>query len=164
MAIDGLSRSKLRKRFESTDKLWVILQIALIDLKRAERSRKYVVDMDYWADALGSTRRRVCLAGAVMTGIYLKETKSLCYNQGISGAAPDMFDGIDGLSAKFQALNLLRVGLVVGAYIDMWRCDRSCVPAEVTHLDRVVSGYRGSEGLWWKDIKALLRDLKKANL
>ena len=46
------------------NKKWKLLELALNDLRKAERSKKYVVDMNHWYKP--NSVCRVCLAGSVM--------------------------------------------------------------------------------------------------
>ena len=52
------------KRPAPPDKLWKVVEIALADLKKAEASPEYSVDMSVWHQPNGACK--VCLAGSVM--------------------------------------------------------------------------------------------------
>lgn len=45
-----------------------LIALALDDLKKAEQSKKYTIDMDFWHGPTFDTSCSVCLAGAVIAG------------------------------------------------------------------------------------------------
>ncbi len=78
-----------------------LIRVALADLKKAEKSPKYKIDMGIWHEPMGGMGRcAVCFAGAVMAGSL--------------GAKPDYHCGPLGFGEetayKLEALDFLRNG------------------------------------------------------
>lgn len=164
--------AQMRKQFESATKLHQILKIALHDLRAAEKSKKYVIDMYEWYAPAEGGKCQVCLAGSVMAGRY----KSVCdkklkeYPHGIS---PEVLRDYDEATAKLDALNALRCGDVGDAAHLLhgeteycgYRYDISkCPYAKYHKLDRQVMPYDDNRESWWEDMKELLADLKEDDL
>jgi hypothetical protein len=126
-----------------------LIKIALADLAKVERSKKYVVDMYVWhrpIDADG-VRCAVCFAGSVMA-------------TSLKAALISYFAPADFISSRqLYALNYLRHGYVRSA-------------ARVLEVDkdnaapfiRYVTPYADSPTQFKKDMRKLAKDLEKAGL
>ena len=79
-----------------------LIKLALADLKKVERSKKYIVDMGAWHKANGVCS--VDLAGSVMA-----QTLNVPINMTVM---PEAFD--DDTENKLQALNDFRIGFIEG--------------------------------------------------
>lgn len=122
-------------------KLSTLLQIGLRDLRKQERAPKSEVDMATWLSRNGKCS--ACLAGSVMRwsmGISVRRGESLM---------PMPFD------SALYALDELRFGYVSSAanYLGVdTRVEDNFFIAE----------YRIDPKQWWRDMRRLLADLKKA--
>ncbi len=94
------------KTIRLPSKLSKLILVALDDLTRVERSKKYRVNMDNWHVPNGQCA--VCLAGAVMTR-KLAPTEVVWLYEGVTS----VFDG--GTVRKFTALDKARQGHVRSA-------------------------------------------------
>lgn len=91
------------------DKPSDLIELAINDLEKIERSKQYTVNMEDWHTPiyqhqdynLQMNTCEVCLAGAVMA-----KTLKTPYGRGVS---PANFEGLEG---KLHALNLFRTGLI----------------------------------------------------
>lgn len=86
-----------------TDRLWQLLELALRDLKKAEKSSKCRIRMSVWYQPKRNGMCELCLAGSVMKFTlqpYCRLTEE--------GLAPDDFN--DALGARLIALDALRCG------------------------------------------------------
>lgn len=92
-------------------KLSDLILVALRDLARVERSRKYRVDMNVWHDRDPSDPKTcvVCLAGAVMA-----KTCGVAQHE---SARPSYFS--DRICNRLRALDHLRTGDVFGAVYEL---------------------------------------------
>ena len=129
------------------EKLSDLLQVALEDLRKAEASDQYAVNMRDWHLPF---RRvcSVCLAGSVMAfSLDADITKNL---------APVDFD--DHTSRRLSALDSLRRGAVDDAACQLW------IESDYSHLDRDVPRYSNNPKQWHKDMEKLVKDLKEAGL
>jgi len=145
-------------------KLSKLAALALEDLKKVERSRRYVVDMGAWHEPADENDGLcyVCFAGAVMA-----KTCKLDRN----ATEEAMLGGPE--SSKFQALNYLRTGNVEMAYRAMHGNglpfdDNELVRA--ASLDRTVPPYVGVDEdkrgnrAWHEAMRVLVADLKLSGL
>lgn len=90
------------------DKPSALIRLALKDLEKCERSRKYKIDMDYWYKPNGKCK--VCLAGSVMAQTMQIKSKV--------EIEPCFLDD-DSDRLKLEALNNFRVGYPRYALEDM---------------------------------------------
>ena len=147
--------AKLRAAFEKATKLSTILAIALHDLAKVERSKKFKVNMRWWY-CKGSKSCKVCLAGSVMAGRYPNVTREFGKHREL-WPEHSVWDGVDEVSQKFNALDCLRAGRVAAAM--------GYLRLSITHQhDREVTDYHKYPKQWWLDMKKLLADLRKAGL
>lgn len=165
------SLAQRRKMFEKATKLHEILKVALQELRAVEKDKRFVVDMNHWVQGDGienddfeleirppseKTPCSACLAGSVMVGLYPKVCAQLGWD-----ATPDDFSEIDEVEAKLDALNALRGGCVDEAHSRLYPKWDSFPELG---LDRKVIDYHDNRVQWWKDMRKLLSDLKKADL
>lgn len=124
-----------------------LLAIALTDLVKVERSKKYVVAMNTWHLANDPDRCQVCLAGAVMAKT-LKADDQLTLE-------PDHF-GIN--SEKLQAINYFRVGYI----------EQACAVLEIRNkLEAdVISmpSYENSPQEFKKQMRKMIKTLAKVGM
>lgn len=133
------------------DKLSALICIALKDLRKAERSKDYKVDMSMWHAPNGVCR--VCLAGAVMA-FSLRMPKNVDF---LNTLAPSsLFDNVE-TNNKLFALNHLRVGQVSSALFCLRR-------EEIYQFDRKIPEYRPGRknSGFYKALEKLAKDLKEA--
>ena len=157
LSFSRMNKTQLRRLFERTNRLSVILRIALHELKLVEKSKRFVVDMSDWcAMYVGSKECRVCLAGSCMVGMYDWREKLLKggIRCGEFGLSPSDFRGHDRSAQKFEALNALRVGGVQDA-VDILGLGLSC-----QCLDRDVVSYDEDSKKWREQMEQLVRDLE----
>lgn len=121
-----------------------LIELALADLKKVERSKKYVVDMSNWHRRSGSNICHVCLAGAVMA-------KELKFDSKIS-AIPSGPETI-----PLAALNALRTGDVEGAFSYL-----ELLYTESYKFDRPITDYHQNKSKFYSDMRKLAADLRKA--
>ena len=152
------TQAQLRRAFEKATKLSQILAIALHDLKKVERNKKFVVDMGTWYYPTETKTCEVCLAGAVMVGRYGKFVEAW----GV-GVSPEKFSKHDDATHKFYALDSLRCGYLAAALSHMGVNPKEYVGDGVEPI-RTVAEYHDDKNQWWADMRKLLADLKKAGL
>lgn len=168
---DLLPVRKRRRMFEKATKLWEILEIALSEMYLIERNPLYKINMGLWYQKesffnLKTNEWRqekvcgVCLAGAVMAGCWPNYSKKVYNNDG--ALSPSDFKEFDAAEQKFQALDNLRCGNVWLARCSLGhRCD---IELKIFNLNRFIIPYSNDKKKWWKQIKQLLKDLKKADV
>ena len=125
------------------DKLSELLNVALKDLKKCERSKKYEVYMMAWH--LPNSDKgtcMVCLAGSVMAKEF-KLSPSEC------AAWSDIKD--DKVKSKIVALSDIAFGVSVNRTV---RLAKDNVKAPFVE-------YRKDSKKWWKYMRELLRNIKK---
>ncbi len=127
-----------------------LIKIALADLAKVERSKKYVVDMDAWhgpVDDGDEVRCAVCFAGSVMA-------KSLKENLTRS------FDPTNFISSRqLYALNYLRHGYTRSA-----ACELGVDMDKAAPYIRYITPYEDSPTQFKKDMRKLAKDLEEAGL
>ena len=146
------------------DTLHGLLTVALDDLKKVERSKRYDVDMGVWHcpdDLTGGCS--VCAAGAVMA-------KTLGLGRGVATTPGLLLD--DGLTDedtcnKLRAINKLRGGepSLAWDYLkgrEPW--DLGAGDNPYVNLDRCVPLYEVDRRGWWRAMRKLQRDLEEAGL
>ena len=146
-------------------KLSDLLELALKDLAKVEKSKKYRVNMQvfhmpeedetrFW----GETRKAkpngvctVCMAGALLAGTC-KVPRTTFENE---IASPDLW-------SKLYAVDSLRTGHVCGAYkeINGWMCD---VPASIPDVIKVAD-YHEDKPQFKKDMRKIVKLLRKIKL
>jgi len=130
-----------------------LIRIALADLTKVERSKKYEVNMDiYHSGQWGETKCAVCFAGAVMA-------KSL-------GTATETTVGPTSFKSKRQlrALDDLRLGDVTDALGSLGRIKSETAERKYRHLNRTIVDYHLDPNKFKRQMRALARDLEGANL
>lgn len=131
---------------ELPEKLSDLLELALKDLAKVERSKKYIVDMLDWHLPLKNGKCKVCLAGAV-----LAKTQKLPLNV-------DFTDITLGDDSKFYALDDIRRGRIRSALVSMNLRYHGDIPDNVE-----VIPYNIDKKLWRNDMKKILALLRKHN-
>lgn len=124
-----------------------LIRLALADLREAEKSPHYVVDMASWHQPTVGARCLVCLAGAVMAF-------SLGTNFDYD-VSPRHFPPDTGF--KLNAINDLRTGYASAAF--------SALGLEVedsNRFDREIVPYRADREAFHREMEALASDLAKA--
>lgn len=86
-------------------KLSALILLAVEDLKRVERSKRYLVNMNVFHDSFGGGKCSVCFAGAVIAGTLGKDPAGHFY--------PDDFS--EDVADRLFALDFLRMGDVGSA-------------------------------------------------
>ena len=126
-------------------KLAPLLRLALDDLRKVERSKRYEVNMGDWHSP--NSYCSVCLAGSVIAKTLDSDPKREIgpWNFGIK------------TQCALVALDHLRKGLVSSA---LGSLGKKCTE----DFDRSVIYYHDNRLQWWKDMRKLLRDLEAANL
>jgi hypothetical protein len=128
-----------------------LITIALRDLRKVERSPRYLVNMGMYHGRLwGDMRCHVCFAGSVMA-------KSLRAVHG-AGLYPEHFPRNE---SQLYALDCLRTGEVASA-AEALNVRRAA--ARGGSLDRQVPRYETSRKRWRAAMRKLARDLKAVGL
>jgi hypothetical protein len=128
-------------------KLSALLQLAYNDLRKCERSKKYVIDMVQWFLPVGKGVCHVCMAGAVMAQKKLADENAefeVCPSQ--CGA------GWDG---ALRAIDNLREGNMVRAFREMFATRPLSIPQIVDMAD-----YHKDRPQFGRDIRKLIKMLK----
>lgn len=134
------------------NKMSALIRIALADLRKIERSKRYGVDMNSWHTPLyGKGRCLVCFAGSVMA----KTLSTSPY----ADTHPAHFGPDEG---KLRALDALRLGkvLVASGFLGI-NIDR--VPRHLWNVNVQQYGPR-SKGRFKRQMAKLARDLERAGL
>jgi len=129
-------------------KLSDLIELALGDLIKCERSPKYKIDMGNWHHPR-LDKCFICLAGAIIAQSLNVDVKTDYY--------PSDFN--DFTERRLNALNFLRGGNVGFAYstLDERR--------KLTHfLDRSIISYEDNPGKFKRQMRKLARDLREAGL
>lgn len=134
-----------------------LINVALADLIKCERSPKYTINMGMWHWPRISGKCAVCLAGSVMA-------------QSLS-ATPNKMRGPllypRDVRKKLLALNDLRVGEVNCALAKLGIRALDKVPgprSKEPQFDRKITPYCGLPGLFKRQMRKLAKDLAKAGL
>lgn len=139
------------RKWNKATKLWQLLAIAVADAKRLTRTGKASIDMFGWLWFHKRTRKcYACLAGSVM---YC----TLGSRQRSGKDDPSDFD--PPTCAKLYAIDHLRTGLVTAALYELGLDNDPGVP-----LNRQVTDHADDPVAFWKDMRKLLADLRKADL
>lgn len=150
-------REKRQQEFLACTKLWRLLEIALEDLVKAEKSPKCEVNMTTWLSERANGKCAVCLAGSVMRMEFSATT-----NSDFERVLEAHGDWGSSLGNRLDALNELRRG-------DVWSASEMIGHPPATlrvarELDRHIADYHQHRKLWWEEIKQLLADLKREDL
>jgi hypothetical protein len=127
------------------DKPSELIRLALADLVKCERSKKYRIHMSDWH--VPNSQCAVCLAGAVMAqtlGADITEERMPC-------------DYDESLADPLNALNNFRVGNCTGAFrtLDLGR-------HKGERFRRVITHYHTSPAAFKRDMHTLAADLEEA--
>lgn len=106
-----LTKASLRKEFLRADKLWQIWEIALTDLKLAEKTCD--IDMRYWCIP-PTTKGEACVVCAAGSIIHRRLDIKAFIKEGQEEITPTDFD--EETMGKLEAINELREGLISDAY------------------------------------------------
>lgn len=147
----------LWKAFEESTKLWQILRIALIDIKKAEKRDDVCVVMSFWHRK--ATQELNCLFKKPLKwqGCYVCLAGSVLLRR-----RPDLLAAIDFLPGdivmKIHALDLLRNGYID----DALACMQKKTPKTVRNIR--VTPYWEDKKAWHTCMKDILELLKGKNL
>lgn len=142
---------KRKKLFFKTTKLSTLLQIAVDDVCRSERSKKYKIEMHDWHNPDGMGRCSVCAAGAVMSRtLRCPVTRSFVPSSYTDGAIIKRLHAIDDLRQGYIARAAREIGLG-------WEI-AACPPIVK------VTKYHDNKILWYSDMENLIALLKKNGL
>lgn len=124
-----------------------LIKLALVDLVKCERSKKYTIHMGVWyePDYCGNGGCAVCLAGTVMA-------QSL--GDGPVDLGPENFPKNEG---QLAALDTLRVG-------DMAQTEGylNIEPSKLEPFERSITVYNHDPGRFKREMRKLARDLREA--
>ena len=127
-----------------------LLTLALADLAKVERSKRYEVNMGAWHLPINKNLCQVCLGGSVLA-------KSLDYPFN-----KRLMSNLISTSIRYKlfALNALRVGLV-GEALEVLG-----YPEDICNSVRNVIdiSYSDDKKAWRKAMRGIVRDLKKLDL
>lgn len=132
-------------------KMSALIMLALGDLMKVERSKKYTINMGIWhePDWHQSAPCSVCFAGSVMAKTLDTPLDDSRF--------PEHFSGHN--SAALYALNALRSGSVDSAAAHLGKSER-----RYAHFCRFITHYSASPKLFRADMRRLAHDLAKAGL
>ena len=136
-------------------KLHLLLADCLTDLRWAERSKKYEVDMDYYVRKHPSSLCRVCLAGACIVRRSDEHPERGFASPDWFNLNPDHFH--PETSKVMRAADSLRRGDVMSAASVL-----GLPPIEGFNCD--IPSYHTRSEAWWKAMRKMLRDLRAANI
>lgn len=140
----------MKKTIKLPDTPSQLLKLALTDLKKCERSKKFKINMnDYWYYQNKNTCF-VCLAGAVM----VKSLNIPTTYEGNITPFSLMFD--ENIRRKLRAINSFRCGDIVMAYSHFNRKMPDILPKEF-----LIRDYYLNTREFKKDIQFLISELKK---
>ena len=125
------------------DKPSALIRVALADLRKVERDKRYKVDMANWHEP-GVDVCYVCLAGAVMAKSIRIDPKASCTPKGTEH------------SSKLYALNRLREGRVGWAFHNLGIRD------DGNKFDRYITVYSFDPEAFHADMNKLADDLEAA--
>lgn len=139
-----------------------LIEIALADLEKCERSKKYIIDMTHWF--ISNHACQVCMAGAVMaqslseiTNKIIEKEKQNYFNEYNNIPEyiivnPNAYD--DSTYNALLALDYFRLGMVNQAF-------KSLKKPNPNLNDRKITSYYCDSSKFKKDIMELVQDLKK---
>jgi hypothetical protein len=142
------TKTKPKKRklnLARVKKLSTLLAIGLRDLRKQERAKNSVVDMDEWL-LRGDDGCSACLAGSVLRFSLNARVNRL-------GESHPWMKPQD-VCERLLALNEVRCGRVPSA------SERIGVATKFSN--RIVANYHYDRDQWWADMEQLLSDLRKA--
>lgn len=132
-----------------------LIKVALADLAKVERSKKFVVNMSTWMAQGHRGPCEVCFAGSVMA-----KSLGAVMEVGHCGAMCYPEDFSDRNAQAFYALNCLRNGQVSSAARHLGRL----AAHRLEPLDRRVVAYGIAPKAWRRDMRKLVRDLEAEGL
>lgn len=100
-----MARTRGKRKGKLPEKASALIRVALKDLRKAEQSPRYVVDMGTWHEPLDN-KCEVCLGGSVICGTLKVEPTDM--------VSPDAFS--KKVENKLYALDQFRTGQVEEAY------------------------------------------------
>lgn len=155
------------------DKPSALIRLALDDLRKVERSKRYMVDMGWWHDTGVHLRDPikcvVCFAGAVMAGTLSVPIQDNC--------TPDYFDA--DVEAKLIALDYFRDGNVWSGVYTILDPIHKRPPSSQRRIDRLfsqkkldrlsdegqeVAHYKDNPGQFKKDMRKMADGLTEIGL
>lgn len=147
--------------FKRTRKLSVLLKIALEDLIKCEKDKKYKINMSVWY--IDNSHCSVCMAGSVLAQSLRKDTnkviKSLCNKDQIDLMPQDYYiiNDDNDIESKLTAIDSLRQGDIDEAIL---RLGLDYPKTEIDLYTDVID-YRTSPSLFKRDIRRLIKYLEK---
>jgi hypothetical protein len=128
-----------------------LLQLALDDLAKAERSKRYTVSMGSWhVYDPGTDTCFVCLAGAVMARTLKEPRKRYCTSEDFEGAT----------GYCLHALDYLRMGYIREAYAA--RYGEGGVRPDGLPEGIEIPPYETRRKEWWARMRQLVKMLREA--
>lgn len=148
-----------RKLAKLPNKLWQLAEMALRDLERAEKSKKFTIDMSEWYVTNGKCS--VCMAGAVLAFSVAPK----CYKDHFQDyrnrniLRPEWVDDVD-LAEKLHAINHLRCGEIQEALRRLPGCQEAILPPAMGYFYMPEYGEEDFKA----NFKRLISYLKKAKI
>ena len=151
-------------------KLWKLLELAMTDLAKAERSKKFKIDMGTWLSTNGTCK--VCLAGSVMAfsldGVEKCKAEGEALNER-KYLSPVRFDD---WQFALEACNQARMGDMYEAWDGMFDYKKN--PSKKTYVALVAASFDGGKlyystypkkrAAWKAQMRKSIRTLKEANV
>lgn len=134
------------------NKLSDLIEVAIADLIKCERSSKYLVNMLVWHNPVNDEHCEVCFAGGVIAQTLSTDHKRW--------TEPCEFK--TGINRKLQALDDLRRGRL-GAALHQMNASRP-YQAFQRKLDRHITPYSQNPGTFKREMRAFSRDMATAGL
>lgn len=122
-----------------------LIELALADLVKCERSKKYIIEMDNWYVPHDTGPCEICLAGAVM---------AMSLGDGQKELQPTDFPKN---SNKLLALNYFRQGDVTYGGQGL-----NISSLKLKEFDRDITEYYDNPGMFKREMRKLARDLRAA--
>lgn len=128
-----------------------LIRVALDDLQKIARSKKYIIDMSSWHSPQESfdpgipTKCEVCMAGAVMVRELDADITQLL--------VPEDFKEYDAL----EAINYFRAGRVGSAFAQL-----GLNPEVGSGFNRAMACFHDDRKAFYKDMNNLAKDLEEA--
>lgn len=148
-------KANLHKEFMEADTLWEIHRLALIDLRKAERSPLCKIDMSEWYVKRKKTCS-VCMAGSIM--------RFRMPNNNLKYVYPHDFGR--SCDKKLSAINYLRTGDISTAALFIYgdnSPEYNIAKQIKENLPRTCS-YKLKSKKWWGQQWKMNRIMKKANI
>ncbi len=133
-----------------------LLTVALDDLKKVERSTRYIVDMDFWHEPTKINHAQkciVCLAGAAIAKTLNRDATQNISPGNMEKAVPNLCGDTVADSDKIWALDKLRTVHIKRALYALG------YTADLPFENRVITPYNEDRKQFKRDLRKLARDL-----